>query len=253
MSTKRLKYILALASLLLPMLCSGQVSVFTKKQRIADFAAKTTKIVLTDNEAFDLCLKSEIASRWRISPYEFCSRAEYENNKSSSKYYFLHSEKKESGLTEMTLTRGGGKGGSSNLDSRLDVVSVPVDIRYMSIIIDVIQNYVEDAKVSETKGLLGLKSYNGNLRKATRKKIYYANREDEYFTDSLISNSAPCLVAFSITPDKPSKKAKAALFIASADTHELYYYKKRKFSVEADRNFSEKEQKDLEREHGHSL
>ena len=249
MSTKRLKYILVLASLLLPMLCSGQVSVFTKKQRIADFAAKTTKIVLTDNEAFDLCLKS----RWRISPYEFCSRAEYENNKSSSKYYFLHSEKKESGLTEMTLTRGGGKGGSSNLDSRLDVVSVPVDIRYMSIIIDVIQNYVEDAKVSETKGLLGLKSYNGNLRKATRKKIYYANREDEYFTDSLISNSAPCLVAFSITPDKPSKKAKAALFIASADTHELYYYKKRKFSVEADRNFSEKEQKDLEREHGHSL
>ena len=246
MSTKRLKYILVLASLLLPMLCSGQVSVFTKKQRIADFAAKTTKIVLTDNEAFDLCLKSEIASRWRISPYEFCSRA-------SSKYYFLHSEKKESGLTEMTLTRGGGKGGSSNLDSRLDVVSVPVDIRYMSIIIDVIQNYVEDAKVSETKGLLGLKSYNGNLRKATRKKIYYANREDEYFTDSLISNSAPCLVAFSITPDKPSKKAKAALFIASADTHELYYYKKRKFSVEADRNFSEKEQKDLEREHGHSL
>ena len=98
-----------------------------------------------------------------------------------------------------------------------------------------------------------MKSYNGNLRKATRKKIYYANREDEYFTDSLISNSAPCLVAFSITPDKPSKKAKAALFIASADTHELYYYKKRKFSVEADRNFSEKEQKDLEREHGHSL
>ena len=253
MSTKRLKYILVLASLLLPMLCSGQVSVFTKKQRIADFAAKTTKIVLTDNEAFALCLKSEIASRWRISPYEFITLAEFENLKSSPKYYFLHSEKKESGLTEMTLTRGGGKGGSSNLDSRLDVVSVPVDIRYMSIIIDVIQNYVEDAKVSETKGLLGLKSYNGNLRKATRKKIYYANREDEYFTDSLISNSAPCLVAFSITPDKPSKKAKAALFIASADTHELYYYKKRKFSVEADRNFSEKEQKDLEREHGHSL
>ena len=253
MSTKRLKYILVLASLLLPMLCSGQISVFTKKQRIADFAAKTTKIVLTDNEAFDLCLKSEIASRWRISPYEFCSKAEYENNKTSSKYYFLHSEKKESGLTEMTLTRGGGRGGSSNLDSRLDVVSIPVDIRYMPIIIDIIQNYVEDAKVSETKGMLGLKSYNGNLRKVARKKIYYANREDEYFTDSLIYNSAPCLVAFSITPDKPSPKAKVALFIASADTHELYYYKKRKFSVEADRNFSEKEQKDLEREHGYSL
>ena len=253
MSTKRLKYILVLASLLLPMLCSGQVSVFTKKQRIADFAAKTTKIVLTDNEAFDLCLKSEIASRWRISPYEFCSRAEYENNKSSSKYYFLHSEKKESGLTEMTLTRGGGKGGSSNLDSRLDVVSVPVDIRYMSIIIDVIQNYVEDAKVSETKGLLGLKSYNGNLRKVRRKKIYYASREDEYLTDSLIYNSAPCLVAFSIAPEKPSSKARVALFIASADTHELYFYKKRKFSIETDRNFSDKEQKELEREHGYSL
>ena len=253
MSTKRLKYILVLASLLLPMLCSGQVSVFTKKQRIADFAAKTTKIVLTDNEAFDLCLKSEIASRWRISPYEFCSRAEYENNKSSSKYYFLHSEKKESGLTEMTLTRGGGKGGSSNLDSRLDVVSVPVDIRYMAIIIDIIQNYVEDATVSEAKGMLGLKSYNGNLRKVRRKKIYYASREDEYFTDSLIYNSAPCLVAFSIAPEKPSSKARVALFIASADTHELYFYKKRKFSIETDRNFSEKEQKELEREHGYSL
>ena len=153
----------------------------------------------------------------------------------------------------MILTKGGGRGGASNLDSRLDVVSVPVDIRYMAIIIDIIQNYVEDATVSEAKGMLGLKSYNGNLRKVRRKKIYYASREDEYFTDSLIYNSAPCLVAFSIAPEKPSSKARVALFIASADTHELYFYKKRKFSIETDRNFSEKEQKELEREHGYSL
>ena len=253
MSAKRLKYIIALGLLLLPLLCSGQIAVFTKKQRIADFSAKTTKIVLTGEETFDLCLRGEIASRWRISPYEFCSRAEYENSKTSSKYYFLHCEKDKGGLLEMVLTRGGGKGGSSNLDSRMDVVSVPVNIRYMSIIIDIIQNYVEDATVSEAKGILGLKSYNGNLRKVKRKKLYYVSREDEYFTDSLISDSAPCLVAFSITPEKPSPKAKVALFIASADTHELYYYKKRKFLIEADRNFSEKEQRELEREHGNSL
>lgn len=253
MSTKRLKYILLTAFLLLPLLCNGQVSVFTKKQRIADFAAKTTKIVLSGDDAFDHCLQSEISSRWRISPYEFCSKAEYDNSKTSSKYYFLHCEKTASGLTEMILTKGGGRGGASNLDSRLDVVSVPVDIRYMAIIIDIIQNYVEDATVSEAKGMLGLKSYNGNLRKVRRKKIYYASREDEYFTDSLIYNSAPCLVAFSIAPEKPSSKARVALFIASADTHELYFYKKRKFSIETDRNFSEKEQKELEREHGYSL
>ena len=250
MSTNRLKFILAISALLLPLLCSGQVNVFTKKHRISDFSAKTTKVVLTGEDAFDLCLRSEVSSRWRISPYEFITVAEFENLKSSPKYYFLHCFKDSSGLMEMTLTKGGGKGGFSSMDSKMDVVKVPVDIRYLAVVLDIVQNYVEDARVSDTKCLFGLKAYNGTLHKARRKKLFFASHEDEYFTDSLLYNSAPCLLGFSIAPEKAAPKAMVALFIASTDTHELYFYKKRKFTVEAERLFSSKERRDVDREHG---
>ena len=65
------------------------------------------------------------------------------------------------------------------MDSKMDVVKVPVDIRYLAVVLDIVQNYVEDARVSDTKCLFGLKAYNGTLHKARRKKLFFASHEDE--------------------------------------------------------------------------
>jgi hypothetical protein len=57
--------------------------------KISDFPQKVTKVVLHGNEFYDAILKEEIALRWRVSPYEFCTMEEFEALKTDSRYYFL--------------------------------------------------------------------------------------------------------------------------------------------------------------------
>ena len=82
-------YILLIAIVLIPAICSAQAKVYTKKVKLSDFPTKTTKVVLTGNDMLDNPLKNEVARRWHISPYEFCTIAEYDSIKTSPDYYFL--------------------------------------------------------------------------------------------------------------------------------------------------------------------
>ena len=78
-----------LALILLPCLLQGQGQVYTRKARLEDFSTRTTKIVLSGLPMFDIVLKEEVSSRWRISPYEFCTFKEYERYKNRNLYYFM--------------------------------------------------------------------------------------------------------------------------------------------------------------------
>ena len=82
------KLTILLLSLLITPAVFGQAQINTKKVKIADFTQKTTKVVLTGNMFYDSALQDEIATIWRISPYEFCSLEEFENLKSDGRYYF---------------------------------------------------------------------------------------------------------------------------------------------------------------------
>ena len=66
---------------MLPVLAGAQAQINTKKVQIGDFTQKVTKIVLNGNPFYDASLKEEIAARWRISPYEFCTLDEFETVK----------------------------------------------------------------------------------------------------------------------------------------------------------------------------
>ena len=75
-------------ALLLPFMVWGQAQIDTKKMKICDFTQKVTKIVLTGNPLHDGCLKGDVAAKWNVSPFEFCTMEEYESLKSSDAYYF---------------------------------------------------------------------------------------------------------------------------------------------------------------------
>ena len=92
------KTIFALFALILSVLISGaipaagqakQAKIQTRKVKLSDFTTKTTKVVLCGGQLFDDALQEEMARRWLVSPYEFCTLAEYEKLKSSPDYYFL--------------------------------------------------------------------------------------------------------------------------------------------------------------------
>ena len=107
------KYTIIAIALLLPLLAAAQAQIDTKKVKISDFTQKVTKIVLTGNQFYDICLQDEVSTKWHVSPYEFCSMAEFEKMKSDDNYYFLLTTKgqfkkeTEPGLTFLTLVKGG--------------------------------------------------------------------------------------------------------------------------------------------------
>ena len=63
---------------------------YTRKARLEDFPTRTLKVVAGGNSFLELSLKEEISSRWRVSPFEFCTVGEYESLKEDNGYYFLH-------------------------------------------------------------------------------------------------------------------------------------------------------------------
>ena len=104
------KYFLTLLLALLPAALWAQGTIYTKSARLADFPQKTTKIVLSGQQLLDEVLKEEITSRWRISPYEFCTEDEFDALKGVYRYYFLHFEYDDE-FTWMNLYKGGPSSG----------------------------------------------------------------------------------------------------------------------------------------------
>ena len=91
----------------------AQAQIDTKKVKISDFTQKVTKVVLTGSAIYDGVLQDEVAARWRISPYEYCTLDEFNSLKGSDKYYFLITTKgqfkkeAEPSLQFLTLVKGG--------------------------------------------------------------------------------------------------------------------------------------------------
>ena len=111
--------------------CAAQGRIVTRKHRISDFTSKVTRVVLSGNEIFDLRFQEEISRRWRISPYEFCSRSEYEASKKNTDYYFLvpvnGQTKDETApwIACLSLEKGGEPGGSDPMKASLTILTFP--------------------------------------------------------------------------------------------------------------------------------
>ena len=166
-----------IAAVLLPILGSAQAQINTKKVKIGDFTQKITKVVLTDNMFYDSILQDEIALRWRISPYEFCTLSEFEELKGNDEYYFLltvnRKFKKETvpGLKYLTLVKGGPKA-EKGIGAMLEIVSLPIgsaenpsgrEADFFPAFLDIIQNFTLEAMEKDVKGYAGLSNYTLNL------------------------------------------------------------------------------------------
>ncbi len=280
MNSRRLKYILCLLLLCTGLECGAQIRVYTRKARLSDFPAKTTKVVLSGFDILDVTLQNEIKSRWRISPFEFCSPDELPALLASPRNYVLYISTDKSGLAYMHLEKGGRKEGFSSMDNKLKVLSIPFspsnmstgrELNFLPAIISIIQAYVEGCLLSENLNYKGLEAYNGNLGRYKRRNIYISREDlspaipgrdslesklsgieftDEYTADSLFTEaSREALIGFCIKSEKPGPKALSYQFIVRADNHELLYFKKNKYT-EADKcGFSSKALKKIRTEH----
>jgi hypothetical protein len=258
------RLLIILTGILIPMLASAQAQIETKKVKISDFTQKITKVVLHGNEFYDAILKEEIALRWRISPYEFCTLEEFEELKTNSQYYFLLTTlgqfKKETapGIQFLSLVKGG-KGAKKGVGEMLEVASLPYasveypsgrELVFLPALLDIIQNHTVKSMDSDFDGYVGMSRNTKNIQQAQQMKIVFFEDEiskevdrvmrasDERFVMAdedeadqyLIDNAPNTLVSYMVAPTEPVNGSYCYKLLINAETHELYFYRRHKIT-----------------------
>ena len=236
------KYLLLAAMLLMPCLLNGQGQVYTRKAKLEDFSTRTTKIVLTGLPMFDIILKEEVSSRWRISPYEFCSVSEYERFKNRSLYYFMRFAKDDD-FMYLIVSKGGLENGEDPMKLAFDVIKMPIaaadnpsgqELIYMSAFIDIVQDFLVRAIESDRVAYGGLKSI--SRKRSTRGKLIYLGEERSTKAFEVAEEDALCGVL--LQPADTGRQTYCYKMLIGADDHMLYYWRKQRIFSSNDRNWT---------------
>lgn len=246
----------------------AQAQIDTKKVKISDFTQKVTKVVLTGSALYDGVLQDEVAARWRISPYEYCTIDEFNSLKGSDKYYFLITTKgqfkkeAEPSLQFLTLVKGGSNA-SKGIDEMLEIVSMPIssaddpsgrELVFLPVFLTIIQEYTLDSMDRDYSAYLGLSNYTSNISKASEKNIVFSENDiapnvemgdcasfnvtDEDSADEMIMNNAQnTLVSYVVAPAEPVNGSFCYKMLIDAQTYELYYYRKHRISSKSGAGF----------------
>ena len=246
------------AAALLVLVCaaaSAQSSskMYTRKVRLADFPSRTTKVVVDGQSLLALTLKDEISARWTVSPFEFCSLAEYETLRQDNGYYFLRLVSDE-GVNYLSLSKGGKDGEQNNLTKPFEVVRIAIgregddsgrEFAFLGAFTDIVQSFVQDAMQTDIAGYAGLKAYN-KLNLEGRSIIFDEDEGDE----AMVSQLGDVLVALVISPQNISFDTYCYKMLVSPDTHELFYYVRKRYTGPRDREFTERELKRFTKRNG---
>ena len=264
------KLIILITALIMPLMAGAQAQITTKKVKIEDFTQKVTKVVLNGNPFYDTSFKDEVAARWRISPYEFCTLEEFEGLKGNDSYYFLiltqGQFRKETapGLQFISLVKGG-QGAEKGIGDMLEVVSLPFasaeypsgrELIFLPAFLDIIQNHTLEAMENDFNAYGGLSNTAQKLGKAGNMDIVISEDDlnslvskemtdsegmtitDEDDADSyMLDEVSGTLVSYVVAPSEPVKGSFCYKMLIDAQTHELYYYRKHKISPKAGAGF----------------
>ena len=260
------KLIILITALIMPLMAGAQAQITTKKVKIEDFTQKVTKVVLNGNPFYDTSFKDEVAARWRISPYEFCTLEEFEGLKGNESYYFLiltqGQFRKETapGLQFISLVKGG-QGADKGIGDMLEVVSLPFasaeypsgrELIFLPAFLDIIQSHTLEAMENDFNAYGGLSNTAQKLGKAGNMDIVISEDDlnslvskemtdsegmtvtDEDDVDSyMLDEVSGTLVSYVVAPSEPVKGSFCYKMLIDAQTHELYYYRKHKISPKA--------------------
>jgi hypothetical protein len=251
-------------------LSAQQGNVTTRKYRFSDFTDKITKVVMTGGEILDGALRQEVVDGWTVSPFEFCSAAEYESLKRSDAYYFLlvtagmAKGEEEPMVRFLTLEKGGADSGD-NASLRTEVISLPLcpveggdgrELVFLPAFVKGIQDFVLRAMESEKVAYSGTAWFNENFDKKGRIKRIYLAEEDlsekvtdkdrsKYLDEDIIVCDADeadqvyidktynTLVSYTVSAGTWSYK-----MLLEADTNTLYYIRKHKISTRTGEGFT---------------
>lgn len=250
---KFLKILTALLLLSISADALAQGRLYTRKAKLEDFPTRTTKVVTSSGSLLDLAFKEEVATRWRISPFEFCTPEEFGALNSDNSLYFLYIGH-EDGISYLVLYKGGEEDEDENLKKPFEVARIPIssssspsgrELMLIGAAIDIMQAFVEDAMVSEQAAYSGLKWYNGRSLKG--KTIYLDPDEaDSAYT----RGEQDALIGVCVAPHSPEEGKRCFKMLIAADTNELYYFDQARYRGPEDAAFGDSEIKKFGRRNG---
>ena len=269
------KFLILLAAIIMPLAAAAQAQITTKKIKISDFPEKTTKVVLTGNVLYDAVLKEEIAARWRIAPYEFCSLQEFNELKGKSNYYFLITTKGqfktegEPGLQFLTLVKGG-EAAENGIDQMLEIVSLPIasaeepsgrELTFLPVFITILQQYAQDAIDNDLNAYIGLSNYSKNLAETRTMNILIADTDldpqmsqsakDLYIKDgvstadqetvdkNLTQAQENTIISYVAAPTNPKAGSYCYKMLIDPQTYQLYFFRKHRVSTKYGAGFAD--------------
>ena len=260
-----------LAGLLFSADLFGQAQIYTRKEKLKDITAKTTKVVLSGDEMLDEAIKESVAASWTMSPYEFCTMQEFEKIKTSDKFYFLlvvkgqQRKEAEPGIDMLTLVKGG-EGASKSINDMLEVVTFPLrsatepsgrEFILLPAFLNIIQEHAQGLLSSEVKAYSTLSAE--ETKKLAIKRIYFSKEDfapqvddktidsldediiveddeedvDKVFTDGTYN----AVISYVVAPTEPVNGSVCYKLLIGADNHKLYWYKKHRISARSGRGF----------------
>lgn len=272
----------AIAVILAPTGLFGQAQITTRREKIKDFTSKTTKVVMSGDEILDEALREAVTTSWSLSPYEFCSKDEFNALKTNAGHYFLlvvkGQEKKEyePGIDLLTLVKGGPEA-AKGINEMLEVVSFPLrsaqlpsgrELALLPAIIKVMQGLTKTMTSSEMKAYSSLNSYNKNLGKIKNRQLYIPAEDiapqvdgktlgkldqdifitDEDEVDGILARGAyNAVVSFVVAPADPVDGSVCYKMLFTADTQELLYFKKHRIGSRRGRGFLPDDLKEIKK------
>lgn len=262
-----------------PAEAGAQAKLATKKMKIGDFTARTTKVVLKGNDLTDSALREEVTARWRISPFEFCTVDEFNTLKQNPQYYFLMTESNESGkfhgLVTLTLFKGGLASSDDPSKVSVDILRVPLcssiypdgrEMVFMPALLDIMQDYVQKAIQHDSDAYRGLELYSGNVRKSGHKDIFFSEDDvvqenvrlklnsvlardgmvmDEDADGLFMDGRQNSLFAYTVAPSEPKNGDWSHQLLIDAESHQLYYYSRHKITESKWAGFTSKDIKKI--------
>lgn len=267
---KRITTILLAAAALWALMApdtSAQATFTTRKEKLSDLMLKTTKVVLTGNDILNESFKEEVISRWRITPYEFCTIDEFNSLKNSTDYYFLlivqgqFRKETEPGLSMMTLIKGGSAPKpDSSLNDYYEVVSLPFcssvmssgrEYIFMPAFIDLVQEMATAAVEHGSRGDSTLKVHSLKSLRPWHPLVLISEDDlaetaasykeqdlgqsvrivPEDVADKAFTNDdVNTFVSYVIAPSDPQKGSICYRLLIGTGDHQLYFFEKHKIT-----------------------
>lgn len=267
------KILIALVAIFIAAPAVSQAQVFSKKEDLKDLNSKTLMVVLENNSMIDLTLKQAVEKEWSLSKIEFCDLDKFEKIKTDTSYYFLirvkgiFKKEREPSIEFLSLLKGGDEA-YLGIDQMYDVLSLPFQqiddpdgyiIPYIDAYINIIEAHVLRVQKKKIAATLGLSWYSNRLQEL-KDKIILVNEvdlsdlvskeeandilkksgkvveEDEIY-DAIDNKKANMVYTICIGPEVEKQGSYCYKMVVSADSHDIYYYRKQKVNAKNPKGF----------------